>query len=603
MALPAVQEGNQDLSMVVGEIKDLVDGVVENLTAIKINQMDMARGIGDLVAKAELDFEQMADAEAEALDAEVVDSEAASVMDGNDGTVIDLLMEIKDAVKETAEYTKTSADADKEASEDVLKDDIGDTTDREGSKAAKGGDKAVKEQSSMIQKILGGLLGLFAGLFVGWLKALKMVFFRGFIAKIGTFFLNFFKNLKTTFSGGKLAAGFARIGQFFKSIGTFFGKMFKIVKPIVSFFKSIVSIAGRVLGVVSKIFAPLLVIFGIFETIRGFFQGFADSEGNFLQKLMGGLAGALTGFLDFLIAAPLNLIKGIIGWIAGALGFDGVKEKLESFDFSFGGIIKAVFDVINFVASIAFKILKFPVALAAGIAGGIAALLPGGKSPKEGFMDAFNAVMNFGSGEGKAPKPAEDTADAETMSAESTAADDGEKVEDRGGDDSQDMGTGDTSKASVYPFKMSGFKKHGYEDDEYIITGPINPKLTGGIGGFMGTTVDGKENVVFTDEAVKSYIGSAETGRANLLQPLELGDGSMLEGNTGGATPGTTISAQSSDVAAAGQRAVLNPTLVVNNQRTDAPTTTIQNSTSTHVTNSDNSLKGRVAGSSAAEPS
>ena len=65
MALPAVQEGNQDLSMVVGEIKDLVDGVVENLTAIKITQMDMARGIGDLVAKAELDFEQMADAEAE----------------------------------------------------------------------------------------------------------------------------------------------------------------------------------------------------------------------------------------------------------------------------------------------------------------------------------------------------------------------------------------------------------------------------------------------------------------------------------------------------------------------------------------------------------
>ena len=95
-------------------------GVVENLTAIKITQMDMARGIGDLVAKAELDFEQMADAEAEALDAEVVDAEAASVMDSNDGAVIDLLMEIKDAVKETAEYTKVSADADKEASENVL---------------------------------------------------------------------------------------------------------------------------------------------------------------------------------------------------------------------------------------------------------------------------------------------------------------------------------------------------------------------------------------------------------------------------------------------------------------------------------------------------
>ena len=191
MALPAVQEGNQDLSAVVSEIKDLVDGVVENLTAIKITQMDMARGIGDLVAKAELDFEQMADAEAEALDAEVVDAEVASVMDSNDGAVIDLLMEIKDAVKETAEYTKVSADADKEASENVLKDDIGDTVDREGSKAAEGGDKAVKQQASFMQKILGGLLGLFSGLFIGWLKALKMVFYRGFIARIGAFFGTF----------------------------------------------------------------------------------------------------------------------------------------------------------------------------------------------------------------------------------------------------------------------------------------------------------------------------------------------------------------------------------------------------------------------------
>ena len=596
MALPAVGEGNQDLSMVVGEIKDLVDGVVENLTAIKITQMDMARGIGDLVAKAELDFEQMADAEAEALDAEVVDAEVSDVMDSNDGAVIDLLMEIKDAVKETAEYTKVSADADKEASENVLKDDIGDTVDREGSKAAEGGDKAVKEQSSFIQKLFGGLLGLFSGLFIGWLKALKMVFYRGFIARIGAFFGNFFKSLKTTFSGGKLAAGFARIGNFFKSIGAFFGRIFKIFQPVLQFFKSIIGIAGRVLGVVSKIFAPLLVIFGIFESIRGFFQGFADSEGNFLQKLMGGLAGALTGFLDFLIAAPLNLIKGIIGWIAGALGFDGVKEKLESFDFSFGGIIKAVFDVIGFVAGIAFKILKFPVALAAGIAGGIAALLPGGKSPKEGFMDAFNAVMNFGSGEGKAPIPKEDGADAETMSAESTAADDGEKVEDLGGD-SDDSGTGDETKTSIYPFKLGGFKTLNEDNaDEYIIEGR-NDK------GYYGTFANGKGNVKFTGNTIKRYITKAVAGRQELMTPLTLGDGSMLEETTGGATPGTTISARSTEVAAGAERGVLNPTLVVNNQRTDAPTTTIQNSTSTHVPNSDNSLKGRVAGSSAAEPS
>ena len=46
-------------------------------------------------------------------------------------------------------------------------------------------------------------------------------------------------------------------------------------------------------AVVSKIFAPLFILFGIFETIKGFFEGFANTEGSFMEKLMGGLAGAL----------------------------------------------------------------------------------------------------------------------------------------------------------------------------------------------------------------------------------------------------------------------------------------------------------------------
>ena len=589
MALPAVQEGNQDLSMVVGEIKDLVDGVVENLTAIKITQMDMARGIGDLVAKAELDFEQMADAEAEALDAEVVDAEAASVMDSNDGTVIDLLMEIKDAVKETAEYTKTSADADKEASEDVLKDDIGDPVKREGSKAAEGGDKAVKEQSSLIQKILGGLLGLFAGLFVGWLKALKMVFFRGFIAKMGNFFANFFKNLKTKFAGGKLAKGFARIGTFFKSIGNFFGKIFKIVKPILSFFKSIISIAGRVLGIVSKIFAPLLIIGSIFESIRGFFEGFANEEGNFLQKLIGGIAGAITGFLDFLIAAPVNLIFDLIGWIAGLFGFEGVKEKLQGIDFSFGGIIDAIFGIIKFITGIAFKILKFPVALAAGIAGGIAALVPGGKSPKEGFMDAFNAVMNFGEGEPKAPNLTEAEPDASSLSSESSTNDEAEPIK-----DNVDKGTkgGAAEGVSLYPFNLKGFKDQGMEQDEYTITGRRSED-----GVYIGTDADG-EDVEFPKE-VNQFITNAVEGRRDAMEVVERGTGAQMEESAPGIT-GTGLQSRSAELAAQREQysGGFGTGFAMSSSTTNAPTTIVNSSTSTTIPDSDDSIKGRVGGSS-----
>ena len=590
MALPAVQEGNPDLSMVVGEIKDLVDGVVENLTAIKITQMDMARGIGDLVAKAELDFEQMADAEAESLDAEVVDAEAASVMDSNDGTVIDLLMEIKDAVKETAEYTKTSADADKEASEDVLKDDLGDPTKREGSKAAEGGDKAVKQQGSLIQKVLGGLLGLFAGLFVGWLKALKFVFNRGFLAKFGTFFTNFFKNLKTKFSGGKLAKGFARIGQFFKSIGSFFGRIFKVIKPIFSFFKSIISIAGRVMGIVSKIFAPLLIIGSIFETIRGFFDGFANTEGNFLEKLMGGIAGALTGFLDFLIAAPVNLIFDLIGWIAGLFGFEGVKEKLQGIDFSFGGIIDAIFGIIKFVTGIAFKILKFPVALAAGIGGGIAALVPGGKSPKEGFMDAFNAVMNFGEGEPKAPNLTEAEPDAASLSSESSTNDEAEPIK-----DNVDKGTTGSTKAegvSMYPFNLKGFKDQGLDQDEYTITGRRDD------GVYIGTDADG-EDVEFP-MGVNQFITNAVEGRRDAMEVVERGTGPAQMEDGGPGITGTGIGSRSEELAA--QRAQyaggFNTGFNMSSSTTNAPTTVVNSSTSTTIPDSDDSIKGRLGGSS-----
>ena len=138
--------------------------------------------------------------------------------------------------------------------------------------------------------------------------------------------------------------------------------------------------------------------------------------------------------------------------------------------------------------------------MAAGIAAGIFHLLPmSGKSPKEGFMDAFNAVMNFGSGEGEVPIPKGDGGDAETMSAESTAADDGERVKDLGGD-SDDSGTGDEQKTSIYPFKLGGFKTlHKDNQDEYIIEGR-NDK------GYYGTRTDGTGNIRFIQPAYKRYI-------------------------------------------------------------------------------------------------
>jgi len=534
MALPA-GEGGGNVEGIVTEIKGLVSGLLfkvatntkntnDQLGAIRLQTMQSAKYLGDLVAAAELELEAMIDdAEKEDPDLEAPDAEKI----GEGGPTIELLTQIAEATRQTAEQTKVMADAVKEQGEDVL-DPVPDTETPVIKTDAEGKPKADTKKSDMglmgaLAAILGGVLGTIAGLFSGWLKALKFIFNRGFIKTLSQTFANFFKNLKTSFKGGALAKGFARIGAFFARIGAFFGKIFKIFGTIAGFIKNVVSIAGKVMSVVSKIFAPLLIIFGIFETIKGFFDGFANTEGSFLEKLMGGLAGALTGFLDFLIAAPLNLIKGIIGWIAGALGFDGVKEKLESFDFSFGGIVNAVFDVIKFVAGIAFKILKFPVALAAGIAGGIAALLPGGKSPKEGFMDAFNAVMNFGSG-GKPPVPGEGDGDSADAISEGAPTNDDAAKEVMDEKSPPESKQGQVTRDNVFPFKMKGFKDVGMEEDEYYVMGE-NPA-----GGYFIHPADGKirhHKMIHTrkNEQLNAFVDSAVDDAVGTSAALSMGFG------------------------------------------------------------------------------
>ena len=532
MALPS-GEANKELIDEVSGLSDVINRLLfkadnirsdmnANLFAIKVNSDAMAHSLSTLEAMAELEFERMddGDAEKEDIDLEAPDAEKL----GEGGPTIELLTKIAEATRETADQTKVLADAAREESENVLDPPDNQSTPNIPTSpdgTPKADSKKDKGIMGALAAILGGVLGTIAGLFTGWLKALKFIFYRGFIAKIGNIFTGFFKGLKTQFKGGALAKGFAKVGNFFKTIGSFFGRIFKIFGTIFGFIKNVVSIAGKVAGVVSKIFAPLLVIFGIFETIKGFFSGFANTEGSFMEKLMGGLAGALTGFLDFLIAAPLNLIKGIIGWIAGALGFDGVKEKLESFDFSFGGIVNAVFDVIKFVAGVAFKILKFPVALAAGIAGGIAALLPGGKSPKEGFMDAFNAVMNFGSGEQKPPIPGEgDGGEADAMSENAPTNDDAAKevIEEKTAPDS---GQPQVNRENIYPFRLKGFKQFGMDKDEYIVAGP-NKR---GVGGYFLKEEPGSRMFLKANDLIVGHIDSAIDDAVGTSAALSMGFG------------------------------------------------------------------------------
>lgn len=557
MALPA-GEGGGNVEGIVTEIKGLVSGLLfkvathtkdaaDQLAAVRLRTTQSVKYLGDLVAKAELDLErEAADAEEELVNPEAPDAEKEDgpLGEGEDGEVVEILKEIRDATKETAEHTQTLSDAEKERGEEVLDDTGGGippTTPpgegQTGRPEKKGKDKGLM---GALAAILGGVIGTIAGIFAGWFKALKFVFNRGFIKTLSTTFANFFKGLKTQFKGGALAKGFAKIGNFFKSIGSFFGRVFKIFGTIFGFFKNVVTIAGKVAGVVSKIFFPLLVLLGLFETIKGFITGFVETEGSLFDKILGGLQGAITGLLDFLIAAPANLVKNIIGWIAGALGFEGVKEKLESFDFSFGGIVSAVFDVLKFVNGIALKILKFPIALAAGIAGGIKALLPGGLSPKEGFMKGFNAVMGGGD-EPKAPNLNEAEADAAktTEGADKAEADATKEVE-----STIDVGVGrSVSDKEIYPIKVSGLKDLGARKDEYTVTGKDED------GNYLAKDDRGKIVTLKKDKVVSAIDSAIQTKGAGIVAAEFQEDAAAMLGRQDGSSSGVTLSDRQAELA------------------------------------------------------
>jgi hypothetical protein len=538
MALPASEE-NKELISSVSEMKGIVSGLLfqindntlaakESLAAIKIQQAQMAQGIGDLVAKAELDFEQMQDI-GQAIK-EPVQSEVVDATPELDQEVLD---EIKDATKETADATTAIAASMSESSEDVLQatpepptvdtDTTPTPTDASPDKAKTGGGGA-------IAVMLGAILGTIGGIVSGWAKALNLIL-MGVPKRLATIFTNFLSKVKGLFSfkgNSGLSKGITKIKGFFTKIGNFFKGFGKKINLFGNIFKTITSTAAKVAAVVSKVFFPLTVLLSIFETLRGAISGFTENEGSMADKIFAGLKGAVTGLLDFLIAAPLNLVKDLIGWIAGILGFEGVKEKLDGFDFSFGGIVDMMVDALRMVADVARRIALFPIALAAGIGAALGALLPGGKSPKEAFKATFDKVMSAGSSitqESEESKNSGKDLAGKTPDGESISSNDAvlEGSAPSDGSDGEDVvAVKIPADDSTFPRKLRGTTVTVLEENRR--------------GRYAINNEDGKR-VLLSKKASKSLVG--------LLNPeTSTGDGDLT---SSGSNSGSTISGQTAD--------------------------------------------------------
>lgn len=142
------------------------------------------------------------------------------------------------------------------------------------------------------------------------------------------------------------------------TIGRFFGSFTRVFSGL----QPVINIAGRLGAILGRVFAPLTFIMGIWEAVTGAFEGFQNTQGDFVDKIIGGLQGAITGLVDFLIAAPLDLVKSLISWIAGKLGFENAEATLDQFSFSelFSNIIGSIFDGVRGVKDFIVSLFTFP---------------------------------------------------------------------------------------------------------------------------------------------------------------------------------------------------------------------------------------------------
>ena len=133
----------------------------------------------------------------------------------------------------------------------------------------------------------------------------------------------FISNLMKTVRGG-----IASVMNFFGGLGKFFG--------------SFGAVFAGFAAVAKKIFLPLTVVMTIWDTVKGMFAGFEE------DGIVGGITGAIEGFINSLLMAPLDMLKSAISWIAGAFGFEQAEAWLDSFSFEemFSGLMDGLTDAI-----------------------------------------------------------------------------------------------------------------------------------------------------------------------------------------------------------------------------------------------------------------
>lgn len=141
-----------------------------------------------------------------------------------------------------------------------------------------------------------------------------------------------FDDIIAAVRGVKFAQFFTPIANVFKAIDAFLDGGSAAANAL--------NFIGKMSGVTaisrmfSKVAWPISIIFAAFDAVEEFRN---SEEGTLIQR---GVAG-IGGFLGDLVGAPFDILKSVVGWIMGELGFAKAKAWMESWSVEEG--IKSVF--------------------------------------------------------------------------------------------------------------------------------------------------------------------------------------------------------------------------------------------------------------------
>ena len=175
------------------------------------------------------------------------------------------------------------------------------------------------------------------------------------------------------------------------------GKAGDMIKTAFSIFdegSKFMTVLGGIGKVIGRLFFPLTLIMTAFDTVKGAIAGF-EKEG-----IIGGLKGAVEGFFNSIVGAPLDLLKDAAAWVMKKLGFDESAEALQSFSFS---------DIIKNIVYSPLEILKRAVN---SLIEGIASFLDDSIIPGSGKL--ASGLRSFKFEEGQLKTEADATKEAET---------------------------------------------------------------------------------------------------------------------------------------------------------------------------------------------